>query len=376
MKKIKNYLSRHAYELVVIIAVAMLIISIASIAQAQTLICDQPLEIPARSLRPMALSTPYPAGYTKTVSVYIETDHDMYLYCNSDTAQVRIFVNGWFEQWRQLYLRDSILIRIDSIGYWKIAEPYTWTSSGQTLLDFSARMATVNPTADFFHFVSVKNNGFGGISYVGGVRQGQYACCFSHIYTSYYYIPLYSWTVEVMAHEAGHMLSSQHTHNCYWTQPSGITCPIDCLYTPEGGCTPAHPTQSGTIMSYGHITSFGIDFNKGFGPLPLAAIKQYIWDCYNSGFLKNPNAGLCMVPYVTSVTSTTNSAAIEWSNVGTKCKFKFKLGTGAWSAPVTTNVPNASITGLQSGKVYWIQVRSLCNGSWTNFSQSYKIKTK
>ena len=333
------------------------------------------LEVPQSARRTLLSLTPAPSGYTKTVSIYIETDHDTYLHCGSDTGKVRLFVNGWFEQWRKLYLKDSILIRIDSIGYWKTVEPYNWSSSSQVLMDFGARMAATKPTADVCHFVSVKNNGFGGVSYVGGMGSLGYNVSFSHIYTSYYTVPAYSWTVEVLAHETGHMLGSQHTHNCYWDHGNGVIAPIDSCYNCEGGCCVQTLTQSGTIMSYCHITNQGIDFNKGFGKLPLAAIKQYIWNCYNSGLLKLPDAGLCFPPYVTAINTTTQSADIHYGSQGQQYKYRYKVSGQAWNAAITTTLSSIFISGLQPKKVHFFQIRTKVNGIWSAWSMKYTFKT-
>jgi len=338
--------------------------------------CDV-LEVPPSARRSFSSVTPAPSGYTKTVSICIETDHDMYLYCNSDTNQVKLFVNGWFEQWRKLYLQDSILIRIDSIGYWKTVEPYNWSSSSQVLMDFGARMAATKPTADCNHLVSIKNNGFGGVSYVGAIRQPPYNVSFSHIYTAYYPVPSYSWTVMVLAHETGHMLSSQHTHNCYWDHGNGVIAPIDSCYNCEGGCCTQSATQSGTIMSYCHLTNKGIDFNKGFGTLPLKAIKQYIWNCYTNGLLKMPDAGLCYTPFMTNIITTTTTAYVECGKVGTHYKFRYRVAGGAWnSATASSTLQNHQFSGLQPNKTHFFQVKSKCNGVWSAWSDLYKFKTK
>lgn len=335
--------------------------------------CDV-LEIPLMMKRSFKTSiTPAPDGFTKRVWLNLVTDYDTYLHCNKDTGKVRVFVNGWFEQWRLLYLRDSILIGIDSIGYWRVPEPYNYSSSSNVLIDFGADMQLKQPTADASHFVSVKNNGFGGVSYVGGLGQSkQYGVSFSHIYTSYYLIPTYSWTVEVLSHEEGHMFGSQHTHNCYWTHLNGWVGPIDSLYNCEGGCCVQTPTQSGTIMSYGHLTSFGIDFNKGFGPLPKAAIKQLIWDCYNNGLLKNPDGKL--VPYVTNITPASTTANVSWSNLGTQYRYKIKKSGQIFNTYLTTNLTSVGLTNLVPNSVYWIRIKSR-QGTWGEWSQSYKIKT-
>lgn len=364
----------HRITKISLIIAALFLMACAAFAQSFPP-CDV-LQVPEHARQSFGSITTAPPGYTKTVSAYIETDHDIYVYCGNDTGKVRLFVNSWFEQWRKQYLQDSILVRIDSIGYWKTVEPYTWASSGALLADFGARMNTAQPTADYAHFVSIKNNGWGGISYVGGIGNKQFAVSFSHIYTAFYFVPNFSWTIYVLSHEAGHMLNSQHTHNCYWNWPDGHTGPIDSLYTCEGGCCVQTSTQSGTLMSYGHITSYGVDFNKGFGPLPKAAVKQYVWDCYNAGLLKNPNAGLCQPPYVTAINTTTITANIEWGANGTQYRFRFKQGANAWSNTVTTNLNIASIAGLISQKSYLVQVKSKVGGVWSAWSMSYKFKTK
>lgn len=373
MKKIITYIIDHIYKIVAIVLATLLLGAIFRTCNAQQ--CDGVLKIPVARRVAFQSVTPAPAGYTKTVSIYIETDNDMYVHCGSDTNKVRLFVNSWFEQWRRLYLRDSILIRIDSIGYWRTIEPYNWSSSSQVLMDFGARMVTSNPTADACHFVSIKNNGFGGVSYVGGIGSAGYNVSFSHIYTSWYTVPLYSWTVEVLAHESGHMFGGQHTHNCYWQHPNGTVSPIDSLWHCEGGCCVQTPTQSGTILSYGHLTQFGIDFNKGFGQLPLTAIKQYIWNCYNNGLLKMPDVGLCFPPYVTAINTTTQSADIHYGSQGQQYKYRYRAAGQAWNAAVTTTLSNIFISGLQSNKVHYFQIKTKVNGVESAWSTKYKFKT-
>jgi hypothetical protein len=98
-------------------------------------------------------------------------------------------------------------------------------------------------------------------------------------------VPTYSWTINVVAHELGHNLGSPHTHSCTWSGG-----PIDNCAAPEGTCSPGPaPVNGGTIMSYCHATSAGINFNNGFGPLPGNLIRSRV---LNASCIPASNAGL------------------------------------------------------------------------------------
>ncbi len=92
------------------------------------------------------------------------------------------------------------------------------------------------------------------------------------IYNSFNTVPTWSWSVQCVSHENGHLLRSPHTHSCAW---NGNNTAIDGCYPPEGACTrPAIPAK-GTIMSYCNLQG-GIDFNLGFGPQPAALMRATI----------------------------------------------------------------------------------------------------
>lgn len=77
------------------------------------------------------------------------------------------------------------------------------------------------------------------------------------LYNYYNNVPNYSWSVQVVTHEFGHLLGSKHTHACVW---NGNNTAIDgCAGGTEGGCsTPGIPFNGGTIMSYCHMTSVSL----------------------------------------------------------------------------------------------------------------------
>ena len=99
--------------------------------------------------------------------------------------------------------------------------------------------------------------------------------CFSSIDNSYLTVPTYSWSVMVATHELGHLWGSRHTHACVW---NGNNTAIDgCSGATEGSCSlPGYPSQGGTIMSYCHLQSVGINFNEGFGPQPGNVIRNSV----------------------------------------------------------------------------------------------------
>src|SRR6185436_3196377 len=105
----------------------------------------------------------------------------------------------------------------------------------------------------------------------------------------------------------GHLLGSQHTHDCVW---NGNNTRIDSCgdyagYSSCGGLVqPIRlPQGGGTIMSYCHLTGVGINFSLGFGPQP----KQVMINNLNAATcLTSCNA--CVVPNdPTSITGNLNA---------------------------------------------------------------------
>jgi hypothetical protein len=209
---------------------------------------------------------------TDCVRMYIEVDHDIYQDKGSNVTTVTNFTTGLFNQIATMYANEQINIVLSPLTIWTEPSPYNSTSSSGMLNAFLANTGAFD--GDLAQLISYKASG--GIAYVDGLCSANpdYSKSFSSINSTYQNVPTYSWSVMVMTHEFGHLFGSQHTHACAW---NGNNTAIDGCYTTEGGCPdPGNPSGGGTVMSYCHLTSVGINLNLGFGPQPGNLIRNRV----------------------------------------------------------------------------------------------------
>ncbi|MEM8528424.1 MAG: M12 family metallo-peptidase [Bacteroidota bacterium] len=220
----------------------------------------------------------------KVVNIYFEADYRMYLDNGSDESEVLDFTTAMFNVVKLLYKNDGVIVKLSKIRVWTTQDSYPTTSSTSALYAFRSRLGG-SFDGDIAQLLSTVPNNNGGVAFVGVLCTPSYAVSYSNIRNSFSQFPTYSWTVEVVTHELGHNLGSPHTHSCSW--PGGA---IDGCYASEGACPrgPA-PNGGGTIMSYCHLTQFGIDFNKGFGQKPGDLIRSKV----NSASCLNANPDEC-----------------------------------------------------------------------------------
>ena len=205
------------------------------------------------------------------VNLYFEVDHDIFL--NKGGIDPTIdFVTGMYNQVNMIYLNEEIESAISEIFIWDTPSPYSSSSSSGMLSQFQSFRTEFN--GDLGQLLSYQAS--------GGVAAGFNGICasnraqslsFSSINTSYNNFPTYSWNIMVISHEFGHIWGSRHTHACVW---NGNNTAIDgCAGFVEGSCPlPGIPSQGGTIMSYCHIQSVGVNFNEGFGLQPGNVIRN------------------------------------------------------------------------------------------------------
>ncbi len=216
------------------------------------------------------------------VDIYFEADYQTYLNNSSNVTNVVNYVTALFNVVNVLYDNDSVNTKISAIKVWNVADPYVGLSTTSAVLNaFAANMTNGFP-GDLAHFLSQRGIG-GGIAYINVLCASDYykTGVSGNLSNSFNTFPTYSWSAMVITHELGHNLGSPHTQSCTW--PGGA---IDNCYATEGGCAagPA-PTNGGTIMSYCHLTGYGINLANGFGPLPGAKIRSYVRNntCINPG---------------------------------------------------------------------------------------------
>ncbi len=228
-------------------------------------------------------------GYEKDanncVKMYVEIDNDMVV-AKGGVTQATNYVLGAFSQVAILYANESVNFTVNEIYAWNTNDPYTGPSTSNYLSQFRTAL-NGNFNGDLAHLVGTE--GSGGIAYIDVLCNKPYGVGYSDINLTYSNVPTYSWTVEVLTHEIGHNLGSNHTHACVW---NGNNTPIDCCGYNAGygesscgsnyNCTVPNPAV-GTIMSYCHLLSgVGISFSQsnggGFGPQPRAKIQNKVYN--------------------------------------------------------------------------------------------------
>ncbi len=307
------------------------------------------------------------AGSGDCVRIYIECDYALYQNKGSTSNTIN-WITSVFNNMATLYANESINTAISEIFVWTSPDSYSKTSSVTALYQFKDLRPNYN--GDLAHLAALGGNNIGGVAWLD-VLCSNYGYAYSNISSSYQNVPTYSWTVEVMTHEMGHNLGSNHTQWCGWTGGA-----LDNCYTTEGGCAkgPA-PKNGGTIMSYCHLTNYGINFNNGFGPQPGDKIRAEVAaaNCLNSGC-----GGSCNAPAglaISNITQTTATAS--WSSVSgaSSYTFEFKTNSGNTWTVVTTTSTNYNMTGLTSNTLYNTRVKTNCSSGSSAYSSIVNFTT-
>ena len=232
---------------------------------------DYDIEIPAPTNREAEMTT-------KCVRLYWEINYDIFKAKQSldNTAN---FAMGIFNQTQLLYANDFISVSLSELKIWDKTSPYSGgDDSGEWLDSFQDNLTSFN--GDLGHLITYSNSTGGVAAKILGLCSTNWKNkkCFSGISNTVNNVPVYSWTVGVIGHEQGHLMGSPHTHACVWNgNKTAIDgCGPKAGFGYEGDCDNAPIPNKGTVMSYCHLVSAGIDFKLGFGVQPRDLIISRI----------------------------------------------------------------------------------------------------
>ncbi len=298
----------------------------------------------------------------RCVTMYLEMDNTLYVENNSNIFTATNWLTSVFNNVQTLYANDGITTALKSIFIWTTADPYTGGDSGENLDQFFETRP--NFDGDVGSLIGIDDGGLGGLAAsIGGLCTSSNRS-YSDVDAGFQTVPTYSWTVQVLTHENGHVLGSRHTHACVW---NGNNTSIDgCAGFQEGDCPDGvipPGAVKGTIMSYCHLVSgVGISFNNGFGPQPADAILGSVdfSSCLSTGC-----EGACtnrianieveqLSPSSVQITWDDETQPDQWELSVTAIGDEFELAE-------VTNTPSWTAGDLLPQTEYRIKIRPLCN---------------
>ncbi|WP_162126672.1 M12 family metallo-peptidase [Flavobacterium phycosphaerae] len=312
---------------------------------------------------------------TRWVTLYFEVDYNIYQNQGSDTTATTNWMTSVYNNVQTLYNNDGISTALKSIFIWTEQDPYEGVgdNSGAYLNAFNEQRPIFD--GDLGGLVGVDEGGLGGVAAAIDGLCSLSGYCYSDVDYGFSTVPTYSWTVQVITHEFGHLFGSPHTHACYW---NGNNTAIDncapyalgsaweggsCMTTPA---TIPSSSEKGTIMSYCHLVSgVGISFNNGFGPQPAALILNTV---NNSTCLSFDGINTCINTVDNVVIESVSPTAVyfSWSDdFNTSWEVAvtpFSSTNIVWN---TTTNNNYFATGLNPNTYYKIRIRPLCDANIT-----------
>lgn len=224
----------------------------------------------------------------KKVRLYWEADYELYTNKQSNTTITQSYMTGLFNQVQTMYRNERIAVELKSLHIWTIPDGYSSASSHDGLSDFTSAWNAKgnNYDGDVAMLLARDAGGNGGVAFLDVLCNKNRAYAYGDVTGSFLAVPTYSWDVMMVTHEIGHNLGSNHTHWCGWnTGPGGSCGSIDNCVTQEwgNGCSTCPstfsnslPSWKGTVMSYCHLSSRGVNLASGFGPAPGARIRAEI----------------------------------------------------------------------------------------------------
>ncbi len=329
--------------------------------------CSTP-DLPAANMPHPHPATDGADRSTRCVRWYWEAAYDIFQNKGSMANTVN-YITALFNQSATLFANDGVNVTLLETFVWDVPSPYNGSSSHARLYQFGTTRTSFN--GDLAHLLDY--GGYGGVAYISALCGGTATrMAYSGINSGYNNVPTYSWSVNVVTHEQGHNLGSNHTHACVWNGNNTAIdgCGPTAGYT-EGSCPNAGlPAGGGTIMSYCHlIGGTGINFTKGFGPQP----KQVIVDRTNAATCLQVCNISCDPPGLLSNYSLTQTGCtLAWANTGAvSYNLRWKeQSASTWNAVNGIALTVQVLTGLTPGTAYEFQVMAICANGQSAWSTS------
>ena len=287
------------------------------------------------------------------VRIDVVADHQMFLDNGSSKELTVNKVNGIMAQVKTMFARDGLGITVQKVEVWENkADDPTWglTSASPVLFAFATNYRS-KMQGHMAHLLSTRSGNLGGIAHLSSACGKPSA--FSNIRNTFSTdLRVFDWTIKVVAHEIGHNLGSQHTHWCGWTLPDGTKGAIDGCGTPEGSCVRPPLPIKGTVMSYCHTRSVGVDLSLGFGPIPLKFIKDRIATAtclVPSGVDTTPPTVAVTPPTRSPISYGLNTFSATATDIGGMSRVEFYIGNQLIgsdnSAPysISYNIPSSLV---------------------------------
>ena len=298
------------------------------------------------------------------VTVYFEIDNEIYQQRSSNTTLTANWMTSVFNNVQSLYANSGINTALKSMYIWTTPDPYSGTGSGDYLYMFN----DVRPVfdGDVGQLIGIDPGGLGGVAVtIGGICSNN-NFSYSDVDISFNTVPTFSWTVQVITHELGHLYGSPHTHGCYW---NGNNTAIDGCGTQagyqEGNCAQGPIPSSftkGTIMSYCHLVQgVGINFVLGFGDQPGTRIYNHVNSrtCLSKDCV---NTCINTVSAIAVTSTASNSANLTWTDDTAATSWRVSVAPFAGNFTTWTTVfeKNYTINNLNPNTYYKFAVRPVC----------------
>ena len=321
-----------------------------------------------------------------SIKVYLEGDYALYQNKGSVTAAAD-YIIALFAQVVSLYADAGIALEIKEIKIWVTQDNYSTTNSSEALMTF--RTNNIDVEADLAHLLALGGNNTGGTAWIDVLCNDDFHFAYSNICSEFNNVPVYSWSVECVAHETGHNIGSWHTHECVWNGDNSQIddCgneykaqkgePVPYCYDPDNPLIP----ESGTIMSYCHLLSgVGIDFNKGFDAQVADTLRAHF---NNASCLTGTLGSACDIPVNTGVDSiASTSAVVTWNHSSGSDMWQIEYGEAGFepgNGILVSGIVDTfyQLTGLGVGDIYEWYIRSDCgNGEYSSWVGPGTFKTK